>query len=417
MNCLLVYDSPSCSISGRCIGLGNGTPGELNGPCLADNKCTNSLAVCVSGVCSLPEDTNVGKPGEIAGPCVDGACNGENRCISNFCLPPEGSSGLGGSPGELGGPCLDGNECSTSSRTTCLAGFCVPQDVIGPIAAGDIGGACLEDGSCNSGATCNADNVCEAGSGGLTPGELGGACLEDKSCNTGLECAFDGTCAQAVDGGESSTGGSDSGSGSDGPCQCLCNGIPIAGFKYNIGCETCATQCRASLFSFCTTLGFGVVNLEGTNRGIVGDRCDPTTDPDPAPKPGELGGSCLAGDVCSGTAVCGDNKICVPQSGNVDTSTGGTDTPVTCTATNPCPTGQRCTTDSVCVALSAAGAACAATTECQTGLFCIDSVCKSTTTGGGTTTPPANAAPGAAGVSEPVLAALAFTAVVALLRV
>lgn len=375
LNCFpLAHDFLTCSIGGRCVGIGNGTPGELNGPCLEDNTCTNSLAVCVSGVCSLPEDTNVGQPGEIAGPCVDGACNGENRCISNFCLPPEGSGGIGGSPGELGGPCLSDNTCSTSSRTTCLAGFCVPQDVVGPITPGDIGGACLDDGSCNSGATCNANNVCEAGS------------------------------------------------GSDGPCQCLCNGIPIAGFKYNIACATCATQCRASLFSFCTTLGFGVVNLEGTNRGIVGDRCDPTTEPgpgpDPTPAPGELGGSCLAGDACNGNAVCGANKICVPQSGNVDTSTGGTGAPATCTSTNPCPAGQRCNADSVCVALSAEGAACAATPECQTGLFCIDSVCKSTT-GGGTTPPPANtgAAPGAAAVSEPVLAVLAFTAAVALLRV
>ncbi len=76
-----------------------------------------------------------------------------------------------------------------------------------------------------------------------------------------------------------------------------------------------------------------------------------------------IGGLCTApSDACRFNSQCGSGRVCVNQQCRL-----------ACSATSPCPTGQRCDADGACI--DAPANECVRDTDCGTGRRCVNATC------------------------------------------
>jgi hypothetical protein len=107
-----------------------------------------------------------------------------------------------------------------------------------------------------------------------------------------------------------------------------------------------------------------------SNGVCVRNTCNPTTSSCPCTDNTQctsgqtcVGGRCiLTSDTCRFNAQCGTGRVCVNQQCRV-----------ACSATSPCPAGQTCNTEGVCVDRIANE--CTRDTECGVGRRCINATC------------------------------------------
>lgn len=363
--CSAVASDPLCPIaicrgqSSECRPLGDGQAAlncEAVGVCRATAECA-----------ALPAAAGT--------PCQEGAgtCDGAGACVV---------------PGKsvLGQPCAVSDDCAE--------GHCVPNSVDGArvccdAACDGICQACSPAGRCEdtpatdarcAAVTCPPDNICREYIDAITEDLCSsfGQCRSALECNTpefftGLrpeaQCVCDpasGACALAA--GVTCTQDADCSSGA---CVPTAQGDRVC----------CAGACGAGLF--CNSTGTGCVRCEGEQIECDGsvqrtcsagdvvtqtcrNGCTTGSGCNAQPPVGFLcdAGQCAPGGVCQ-PDTSGQSRCCVRNcaaEGKVCSPTGSCE----------CPPGQVVAGDSC---LLEPGDPCQNSTQCQTGLACVDGVC------------------------------------------
>jgi hypothetical protein len=319
----------SCSPSVGCVFSPQGGPCDDGNVCTVSDGCQAgacigaSTLVCVDGNPCTQDSCNPGSGcvfSPSVGPCVDGnactvgetcqagacgggsavACNDNNACTDDACLPQVGCVY---SPNAAG--CNDGNSCTTADQ--CVQGACV-----------GLGGL-----NCNDNNPCTVDS-CSAGA-GCTFSPTSGGCSDGNVCTTGDFCQG-GTCVAS------------------GALTCNDgNGCTNDACSPSVGCVFQPNAVGCNDGNACTTNDFC------QNGGCTGGGATNCNDGNPCTNDGCNPGS---GCVFSNNAnPCNDGNVCtVNESCQAGGCVGGQT--VSCNDGNPCTTdacspAQGCTYNNV----------------------------------------------------------------------
>ncbi len=290
--------SPACSGNNVCDG--SGSCKKKNG-----QSCTNANgSECASGFCA-------------GGVCCNAACNGAcNSCATGTCgFAAESSAGT---PSCSPFAC-DGTHATCPTKCTkheqCASGF-----------------------YCASGGTCEPDKA------------QGASCKDDQECTGNKNCVDGVCCESACNTGCKACSTAAKGTGLDGVCDNVLDGLPP---HINGACPLGGTVCLQD--GLCD--GTGVCRAHAP----AGKSCGATTCSD----------SKVTGRVCDGNGFCNDNPTgvdCAPfqcSGGSCGTS---------CNVKADCATGAYCNAGKTCSPLGTRGDACAADEQCTTG-HCAGGVC------------------------------------------
>jgi hypothetical protein len=272
------------------------------------DRCTTQCSPsCRTEICGngIPCRQSLCDPqaGCFAGPAPNGAacddttlCNGNETCLSGFCVPgpppdcDDGNpcttdchpvQGCNPSPVQNGTSCADGNLCDGTEQ--CLGGVCeAGTRVVCPVGQSCVPatGTCMAT-PCSGAAECNDDNPCTNdvcnGTCSNTSVPNGTACPDSNVCN-GAETCSAGVCTPgdplALDDGNACT---------------VDDCDPVAGPTHTPvpGCRPCTTNPQCNDDNACTT-----------------DTCLPDNTCDSAPIP----------DCCVTAADCDDGNPCTTES-------------------------------------------------------------------------------------------------------
>lgn len=345
-------------------GCGNG---GTCGACAPGQRCNLDTAQCEGPVCNRQS-------------CPNGCCDRNGIC------QPGASSQQCGRGGIACFACGPNQYCSTETGAcrdkppcgpeTCPNGCCVPQPD-GPDICDTTKQGCTPGGACCAGC-CDANDVCQPGTGDGECGLNGSACI---ICNP-----LDGLCDQGrcqCDAANCPNGCCSNGPGNPGLCFvddprfCGANGVTCTACPEGTACnaqeqcECTAQSCLASTGRRCRN-NQCLCDAELCDGCCQDNVCKPGTTPDACGN-GAGGGpcaTCAPGDVCvdqnccpAGTKVrcyggqccppdspfcCGFSEFCCPS-----------DTIFCCGDSNCCgPIYNGCTADGVCCAPCAPGTSC-----------------------------------------------------------
>jgi len=239
-NDVTAQPKPTCSSTQSCQ-VGVCTTAGCAEVCSSDKNCPRGNT-CQSGLCALPGKTPVPIPTTDGGPtptdagpgpteCNATSCTGGKLCVSGVCTAPENTC-------KFTSECTDGKVCAEGAcltpcgpTTACTDGYTCTKNVCQPNQPnpGDGGTAvsCTVDGTCGTGNYCN-NGVCavdnrpkpnctddtSCGATGAPRKCLVGfckyTCTTDQYCKTidnriGY-CAKDGVCRSASEAAASCTG-------------------------------------------------------------------------------------------------------------------------------------------------------------------------------------------------------------------
>jgi hypothetical protein len=331
----------SCSGTGACSLLANGTSCTNNGECTsgfcADGVCCSSVCNTLCNACTAAKKgsgadgtcgtiaANLDPDNECAGSLV---CNG-----SSLCRAPNGDACVLGTEC-VSGFCADGVCCSAVCTGTCQACTAVKKGSGVNGVCGNIGVGLDPDNECFGGLSCSGAGACSLLANGTS-------CTNNGECTSGF--CVDGVCCSSV-------------------CNTLCNACTAA--KKGSGADgTCGTI-AANLDPDNECAGSLVCNGSSVCRAPNGDAC-------------VLGTECVSGfcvdGVCCNAGCTGTCQACtaVKKGSGVNGVCGNIG--VGLDPDNECFGGLSCSGAGTC-SLLANGMSCTSNGEC-TSNFCVDGVC------------------------------------------
>ncbi len=391
--------------------------------CTDGNACTTGDE-CLSGSCTPTGTVSCATPPN-ACYAATGTCNTTNgTCsytpLSSATTCSDGNACTAGDHCSGSGTCLSGTtvtSCTTPPNTQCYdtAGTCNTTTGVCAYTPKANTTSCSDGNACTAGDHCDGAGTCVAGStvtSCTTPPNT--ACYAATgTCNTTTgACSYTALSSATTcsDGNACTAGNHCNGSGTclSGTTVTSCNSPPNTQCYDAAGtCDTTTGVCAYSPLANTTTCTDG-------NACTVGDHCDGSgncssgaatvcnTPPNSCQTtPGTCNpasGSCSYPSV-SNTTPCGSPAACTVTGGTASTILAVTcnngacpvQTPISCGA-NPCnamgtgcqgpcaidtdcPPAFYCNATSQCVPTIGAGTQCTRSTECQTGLTCVDGVC------------------------------------------
>ncbi len=402
--------------------------GDFNGDGLPDLGVTEEGSKTVRILEAVPPpdqpDGTECQVGEtcISGNCVDGVCCSTASCPAGEKCDVPGHSGTCSAPNQNGDPCSEPEHCASGN---CVDGFCCEQrscpsgqfcNTGNCAPPADNGANCNQDEQCASGhctdGVCCSDDQCPAGESCNVPGFLGNChiqlpngdpCSDDRQCESGF--CTEGVCCEVE---QCQEGFSCALLNREGRCVAKPTPTPTATFTntptltptpapnghpclVNSHClsnfcvdNTCCESPVCPQHQRCDITGSEGMckpqvpeggecgkdsdcisgNCVNGNPPVCGPPKTPTFTPTPTPKP--------PGEPCSATSQCEAGYFCEEEER------------VCCDQLN-CPSGSSCRVPGQagsCVNLvptptpkRAPGTPCSDASQCQTDLFCTNSVC------------------------------------------
>lgn len=364
--------------TGDCAGDNECQPGEFCD--IASGDCTAKLA---NGAACQPSKANQCASGQcVDGVCCDTACTGAcQSCKAAFTGAADGTCAPVATGTDPDGECADqgSSTCGTDGvcdgagacrkyavGTVCKLGSCAGSTLTNPSTCSATG-QCQPNGStacapylCGSattcGTTCSNDAQCVSGNAcDTTSGTCGAKKPNGQPCSSGNQCTsgfcVDGVCCEsACTGACKACSTAKKGSGADGTCGNVGNGLDPD--------DDCADQGAASCGTNGACNGSGACALYASGTQCAAGSCSGSTKTNPSTCNGT--GTCSAG----GTSSCGA-YMC--SGANCGTS---------CSTDTQCTNGNFCQ-GGLCGGKKGNGSTCSAGSECSSN-FCVDGFCCST---------------------------------------
>ncbi len=391
--------SGTATLPGTCNGAGACplettpcTPGICEGTacndvCPNDTEC-DTTAYCAAGKCATKLDPGQACAGSSAcksGFCVDGVCCDKGctgQCeacditgYAGTCLPvsgaPHGTSGSGAtrSPCATDGTPLCTGRCDGIQTTACTypgssvecrAGTCT-SDIATLPAQCDGAGSCPASSTKSCGAyKCNAAGTACDGCSATSPCASGnycsgGICNPKKSNGTACGAAVECTSGNCVDGVCCS-----------GSCTGQCEACDVAGSVGTCSVVPLGEAPHGTVRAACG----GDATCGGTCTGASRTACGYAPTSTECRAPSCTNGVAIVKAYCDGVGSCPPEQqvICAPDVCGSTECTG-------CSVISPCLSSTDYCKAGKCVAFTAKGGACSATSECVSGLVCVDGVC------------------------------------------
>ena len=351
----------ACSTDAQCLTpnrCASNSCGQSNNgaTCTAANQCKSGF--CAQGVCCDKSCT---------GACQSCALSGTVGTCTNVATGTTDPTGMCKDQGTAtcgtNGKCQAGACQKYASGTTCTAASCPSGSVTFTGASTcDGAGTCVRPAAatcspyvcgtnackiaCTSNSDCNLPAVCTNNSCGLKDNA--------RSCASATECKS-GFCSQGV------------------CCSTNCNGT----------CKSCSLSATAGT---CTNVAVGTSDPQGTCKDQGVGSCGTTgvCDGAGACQRYAAGAICVASSCASGSSTQTNARTC-DGAGTCKTATTTNCTPYMCSGTTSCNTACKVDGDCVgaicdpktnlCGTFKRQGQACTVTTDCLTGLSCVDGVC------------------------------------------
>ena len=324
--------------------------------CTAANQCKSGF--CAQGICCDKSCT---------GACQSCALSGTVGTCTNVATGTTDPAGVckdqGSSTCGTNGKCQAGACQRYASGTTCKAATCPSASVTFTGASTcDGAGTCVRPAAascspyvcgtnacknaCTANSDCNLPAMCTNGSCGLKD--------NGRSCASGTECKSN-FCSQGV------------------CCATNCNGT----------CKSCSLSATAGT---CSNVPVGTSDPQGTckDQGVATCGTNGVCDGAGACQRYAAGAICVSSSCATGASTQTNARTC-DGAGTCKTATTTNCAPYLCSGTTSCNTACKVDGDctgaicdpmtNLCGTYKRQGQACNATTDCLTGLSCVDGVC------------------------------------------
>jgi hypothetical protein len=389
------YFAKTCNGAGSCAE--NGTqqcqPASCNGivctgDCASDNECqSDEYCDIASGDCTKKAvngtTCQTGKASQcqsgfcVEGVCCDTACSGTcQSCVAAFTGGADGTCAPVADGTDPDGECADQGSaaCGTdglcdgkgacrkySSGTVCSLGGCSGSTKTNASTC-NAQGQCQSNGTTNCapylcqgnvcGTSCTGDTQCTAGNVcDTTTGSCGAKKDNGTACTSGSQCAsgfcVDGVCCEsACTGSCKACSTSKKGTGADGVCGNVANGLDPDADCGDQGQNSCGTNGSCD--------GNGGCALYPTGTQCAAQSCSGSTQTNAK--------TCNGAGTCSGTTT-----NCSPY------QCSGNACGASCTSSSQCVSGYSCVNNN-CGTLKGNGSTCSSGAECSSG-NCADGYC------------------------------------------